>query len=560
MEQYMETYDEYVKVTFKLKFFNSCKGSRIIPKGLVVEKNLATHVNDELFIQDYQESLSEASSRSFDKIVEQYEYSKVKLEEKLDDLRENLDVNNGVIHQIRINFEEQNAPLKVKLANKHLAQVQQVEETKNSPFILCHGSRKVKGLNYIPPKYCQCNIKRVRPHRLKRKRGKKKAKFGPRQETLQDIIEVEQAKRDPINLTDFVLTDGMKDVLRLGASFAPTPTQPANLYGLYVDFHKWADNLRWHYFFSHKDPEAENTFVKKPWYQPSTKKAPRANDATEAFIFKVQEDLFNVEKRRKINDNLSQKQRKALKELMGLVENHGIIIRFEDKGSRFVVDSIANHDATLSADLNDANQYDKLNNNPIEDVKNWINAFADKWEKELDDFHPNVRKWLVNLEKAEPGKVKGLIKCHKPTLANGKKPYRLLLCGTNTPVQPLSKLVQDAIKHLIPKLQYKARYTKAIHQILITLNRKWQHLGGLPDTAKQVCCDVRKLYPSVDNDMGIPAVRRLLEKHPNPEGLDTDLIIDVWRKIIVNFVVNISRLILVLLWGRATVVTMQISL
>ena len=81
----METYDEYVKVTFKLKFFNSCKGSRIIPKGLVVEKNLATHVNDELFIQDYQESLSEASSRSFDKIVEQYEYSKVKLEEKLDD-------------------------------------------------------------------------------------------------------------------------------------------------------------------------------------------------------------------------------------------------------------------------------------------------------------------------------------------------------------------------------------------------------------------------------------------------------------------------------------------
>ena len=44
--------------------------------------------------------------------------------------------------------------------------------------------------------------------------------------------------------------------------------------------------------------------------------------------------------------------------------------------------------------------------------------------------------------------------------------------------------------------------------------------------AKQVCCDVRKLYPSVDNDMGIPAVRRLLDKYPNPDGLNTDLIID----------------------------------
>ena len=114
MNQYMETYDEYVKVTFKLKFFNSCKGSRIIPKGLVVEKNLATHVNDELFVQDYQESLSEASSRSFDKVIEKFEYSKVKLEEKLDDLRENLDVSNGVIHQIRFNIEEQNKTIDEK--------------------------------------------------------------------------------------------------------------------------------------------------------------------------------------------------------------------------------------------------------------------------------------------------------------------------------------------------------------------------------------------------------------------------------------------------------------
>ena len=180
-------------------------------------------------------------------------------------------------------------------------------------------------------------------------------KYGPRNETLKDIIEVEQSKRDPINLTDFVLTDDMKDDLRLGATFAPTPTQPTNFYGLYVDFHKWADNLRWHYLFNHKNPEAENTFVKRPWHQPTTRKAPRANDATEAFIFKVHEEVFSVEKRRRINDNLTQNQRKALKELMSLVENHGIIIRFEDKGSRFVVDTIANHDSTILQDFNDVN-------------------------------------------------------------------------------------------------------------------------------------------------------------------------------------------------------------
>ena len=184
--------------------------------------------------------------------------------------------------------------------------------------------------------------------------------------------------------------------------------------------------------------------MKKPWHKPTDRKAPRANDAIEAFIFKCQEDLFNPDNRRKINDNLSPEHRTALKELMKLVENHGVIARFEDKGSRFVLDSIANHDETLLADLTNVNHYDHLAANPIDHVRNRVEAFADKWSDELDEFHPNVRNWITSLEEAEPGKVKGLIKCHKPSLANGKKPYRLLLCGTNTPVQPLSKLVQDS--------------------------------------------------------------------------------------------------------------------
>ena len=38
--------------------------------GLVIEKNLATHVNDEEFIRQYRDTLSEASCRSFDKVIE----------------------------------------------------------------------------------------------------------------------------------------------------------------------------------------------------------------------------------------------------------------------------------------------------------------------------------------------------------------------------------------------------------------------------------------------------------------------------------------------------------
>ena len=140
-----------------------------------------------------------------------------------------------------------------------------------------------------------------------------------------------------------------------------------------------------------------------------------------------------------------------------------------------------------------------------------------KWKDDLDEVHPNIRTWMTSLEEAEPGKTKGLVRCHKPSLANGKKPYRLLLCGTSSSLW--ANLSKDSIKHLISKLKYKARDTKLIHQIIMRLNRTWQ-------AAKQVGCDVQKLYPSVENNVWIPAVRRMLERYPNPEFVPTDLIIE----------------------------------
>ena len=446
MENYVEMYDKFIKISYRLNFFNSCKSKKIIPDGLVIEKHLATHVNDEEFIKEFTRNLSESSSRGLDLVIDKFEKSKIDLEEKLFNLSDNLNLTNLKKFNIIGSVKVENDGLKNKLRNKLESRIQQVEENKASPFTLSRGSRKVRGEEYIASKNCQCCPKRVRPHR-KGRRGKKKVVVeGPENETLKDIVNDEQAKRDPINLTDFVLTEDMKRVLRLGATFAPTPTKPIDLYSLYVDFNKWADRLRWHHHFNHKNPEQEDDFTKKPWYESTGRKAPKANDALEAFIFKVHEEVFDPENRRKINNNLSNGERKALHELMDLVSGHGIIVRFEDKGSRFVIDTIANHDETIQNDLNDSSQYDKLVIDPIDAVKQRIKEFAETWKDDLDEFHPNVRNWITKLDEAEPGKAKGLVKCHKPTLPNGKKPYRLLLCGTNTPVQPLSKFVQDAIR------------------------------------------------------------------------------------------------------------------
>ena len=85
-------------------------------------------------------------------------------------------------------------------------------------------------------------------------------------------------------------------------------------------------------------------------------------------------------------------------------------------------------------------------------------------------------------------------------------------------------MAQNSISHLIPKLNHKFKDTKAVHQTILKLNQTWSTLGGLPPTAKQVGGDVIKLYPSVDNTDGVPAVDNLLDKYPNPDGLPKELI------------------------------------
>ena len=67
--------------------------------------------------------------------------------------------------------------------------------------------------------------------------------------------------------------------------------------------------------------------------------------------------------------------------------------------------------------------------------------------------------------------------------------------------------------------------TKAILAKILDINEQFP--DELPDSAIHVGCDVKKLYPSVDKEMGLAAVRKWLVFFPNLEGLCTELIMDL---------------------------------
>ena len=56
----------------------------------------------------------------------------------------------------------------------------------------------------------------------------------------------------------------------------------------------------------------------------------------------------------------------------------------------------------------------------------------------------------------------------------GKEAIQILLTGTNTSVQPLSKLVQEGISHLIQQLQGYKTHPPDHHEAQQALGKLWQ--------------------------------------------------------------------------------------
>ena len=70
--------------------------------------------------------------------------------------------------------------------------------------------------------------------------------------------------------------------------------------------------------------------------------------------------------------------------------------------------------------MEDHDKFDELPANPTERVRERLGEFCEKWEDELNEFHPNIINFIKDTDEANPSKVKGLVKCHKEARPDGK--------------------------------------------------------------------------------------------------------------------------------------------
>ena len=139
---------------------------------------------------------------------------------------------------------------------------------------------------------------------------------------------------DPVNLSSVSISTDQINLLRKGPSFCPTP-KDINWHSVYDDLEVFEARLRTAVFFIDSNPDDNNAtpshLPKVPKYgkwRPPMSRYPEL----ELFLANVRRDLINPENIRQTRNNLSKKEHVALKEL----KNSNVVIRIQDKGSRFV--------------------------------------------------------------------------------------------------------------------------------------------------------------------------------------------------------------------------------
>ena len=208
-------------------------------------------------------------------------------------------------------------------------------------------------------------------------------------------------------------------------------------------------------------------------------------------------------------------------ELRNLPNTSGAQVVYEDKGNRFVVRDLLDQDNQILEKLSDLEKFDELGADPTQRVRERVGAFCRKWEEELNTFHPNINNFLTELEETNPSKVKGLVKCHKEPRPDGRHGIRLLLSSCGTPTQPASKFLHMSFSHL----PHKLKDTTALLRKLSDINN--EHPGGIPDTAINLGCDIVNMFGSINQEDGLTTLQDWLGKHPNPDGLPTQLLLEL---------------------------------
>ena len=207
----------------------------------------------------------------------------------------------------------------------------------------------------------------------------------------------------------------------------------------------------------------------------------------------MEKELFNPKKVKIARSNLIKDEKKALKEIKSWDDK---VVRVQGKGSRFVILENEIHEEKIRQQI-DRSSFKELKDDPSKLFQQKINNWIEKWyaKKVID----NSWKDFISCDSPSASKMYVLLK----TKANN--PVRIITSGCNTTVENLSIFLEKVLYKEVERIPSRIKDTGHILDIIDNLND-----SDLPENSVLVSFDVVNMFPSIDNESGIKAVKKVL--------------------------------------------------
>ena len=268
--------------------------------------------------------------------------------------------------------------------------------------------------------------------------------------------------------------------------------------------------MRWAFFHRSKQLlgngalSQETPFSKPPWYKRSSNPAPAASEDVEMFIQLVRKYILDPQNFKRFLPNISKEDSRAFTEIKNLKKN-GFSIFLQDKSSRFVIaraDSVA---AKVDEDIGDTSRYAKLYDDDTMDILNSIDFWWEHSKQHLSALDgQDIKGWLINQE-ARPGKLKCLLKTHKPGV-----PIREVFSVCSQPVEKLSSFIQHLYIGPIVNsgvLKWRLKDTKDFITFIHDVNT-FISANNITSPPIIYSIDIKKMFPSIFKDLALPAIKQ----------------------------------------------------
>ena len=310
------------------------------------------------------------------------------------------------------------------------------------------------------------------------------------------------AKTGVVNVSDKTLTSAEESLLSKGIKFCPTPLYLDKL-ALQRDLDAFKRRLRLFEFFN-AGSENEEKNSETPRFRNKSTWTPREgrDSFLDCFLDAIQKDVDEFQPPKYVKDNLPKEEREALTNLR---YNKDIVIKPEDKGPAFVLQNTTAYIHTATSDLKNGKIYRKNAHDKTPETVEKVTNIAAKMLRE-GDIDKHTAEYLV------PGEVKTsryytLPKTHKDTDADGHLKTRPVISGSGSPIERLSEFVDFYINPEMKKLDSFVKDSKDVLKLINSINNN----GPLSHNIAMFTIDVKAMYPSLPQHLGIEGVRRALE-------------------------------------------------